>query len=93
MSRMDIDNIIPHSMNDFGAILFWVIIIILVIAAIVIYLYYRKASKKVVKLQEQLDTQHNTIDQMKKSKEERVKGITELKDKAEKILEEEKKNL
>ena len=90
---MDIDNIIPHSMNDFGAILFWVIIIILVIAAIVIYLKYRKMSKKVVKMQENLDTHRNTIDQMKKSKEERVKEITELKDKAEKILEEEKKNL
>ena len=93
MSRMDIDNIIPHSMNDLGAILFWVIIIILVIAAIVIYLYYRKASKKVVKMQEQLDTHLNTIDQMKTSKEERVKELTELKDKTEKMLEEEKKNL
>jgi ATP/ADP translocase len=90
---MDIENIIPHSASDLGAIVFWVIIIILVIAAIVIYLTYRKMSKKVVKMQENLDTHLNTIDQMKKSKEERVKEITELKDKTEKILEEEKKNL
>ena len=90
---MDIENIIPHSASDLGAIVFWVIIIILVIAAIVIYLKYRKMSKKVVKMQENLDTHRNTIDQMKKSKEERVKEITELKDKTEKILEEEKKNL
>ncbi len=46
---MDIENIIPHSASDLGAIVFWVIIIILVIAAIVIYLKYRKMSKKVVR--------------------------------------------
>jgi len=83
---MDIKNLIPDSLSDYGAILFWIIIIILVVGAIVLYLYYRKMSKKVVK-------HLNTIDQMKKSKEERVKELTELRDKAEKILEEEKKNL
>ena len=90
---MDIDNIIPHSLNDLEAVVFWVIIIILVIAAIVTYLYYRKMSKKVVKMQENIDTHLNTINQMKKSKEDRVKDITELKDKTEKMLEEEKKKL
>jgi len=90
---MDIDNIIPHSASDFGAILFWVIIIILLIAAIVIYLYYRKVSKKVVKIQETLDTPLNTIGQMKEGKEEKVTEPTELKDKAEEIIEEEKNKL
>ena len=83
---MDFNNLIPESSSDFGAIVFWIIIIILVISAIVVYLLYRKTSKKVVK-------QLNTIDQMKISKEVRVKELTELRDKAEKMLEEEKKNL
>lgn len=43
----------------------------------------RKMSKKVVK-------QFNTIDQMKISKEVRVKELTEIKDNVEKMLEEEK---
>ena len=87
--RMVINNIIPHSMSDLGLILFWVIWIILLIAAIIILLYYFK----VVEMRENLDTDLNTTEQMKKSKEEIVEEHTELKDNAEKMLEEEKKNL
>jgi predicted Holliday junction resolvase-like endonuclease len=89
--KMDfqIHNTIPHSMNDLGLILFWVIWIILFIAAIIILLYYFK----VVEMQENLDTNLNTTEQMKKSKEEKVEEPTERTDNAEKIPEEEKKNL
>ncbi|MCJ7697464.1 MAG: hypothetical protein MUO73_03940 [Thermoplasmata archaeon] len=90
---MDIDNIIPDSPSDLGAIVFWVIVIILVIAAIVIYLRYRKMSKKVVKMQENLNTHLNTIDQMKKSKEERSQDLHELKNKVDKMVDDETKKL
>ncbi|MBE3137001.1 MAG: hypothetical protein NTZ75_07440 [Euryarchaeota archaeon] len=90
---MDINNIIPDSPSDLGAIVFWVIVIILVIAAIVIYLRYRKMSKKVVKMQENLNTHLNTIDQMKKSKEERSQDLHELKNKVDKMVDDETKKL
>jgi len=90
---MDINNIIPDSASDLGAIVFWVIVIIIVIAAIVIYLRYRKMSKKVVKMQENLDTHIDTIDQMKKSKEERSQDLHELKNKVDKMVDDETKKL
>ena len=90
---MDINNIIPDSASDLGAIVFWVIVIIIVIAAIVIYLRYRKMSKKVVKMQENLNTHLNTIDQMKKSKEERSQDLHELKNKVDKMVDDETKKL
>jgi F0F1-type ATP synthase membrane subunit b/b' len=90
---MDINNIIPYSMNDFGAILFWVIIIILLIAAITIYWYYRKISKKAIKTQEELNTNLDTIDQMKKPEEESVQEPVEVKNNVEEMIEEEKNKL
>ena len=90
---MDINNIIPDSPSDLGAIAFWVIVIIIVIAAIVLYLRYRKMSKKVVKMQKNIDTHLNTIDQMKKSKEERSQDLHELKNKVDKMVDEESKKL
>jgi len=89
---MDINDIIPDSPSDLGAIFFWVIIILLLIA-IVTYLRYRKMSKKVVKMQENLNTHIDTIDQMKKSKEERLKELTEIKNKVDKIVDEETKKI
>jgi ATP/ADP translocase len=89
---MDINNIIPDSPSDLRAIVFWVIIIIIVISAIVIYLRYRKMSKKVVKMQENLNTHIDTIDQMKKSKEERSQDLHELKNKVDKMVDDETKN-
>jgi hypothetical protein len=50
-------------------------------------------SKKVVKMQENVNTHLNTIDQMKKSKEERLKELTEIKNKVDKVIEEEKNKL
>jgi len=90
---MDINNIIPDSPSDLGAIVFWVIVIIIVIVAIVLYLRYRKMSKKVVKMQENIDTHLNTIDQMKKSKEERSQDLHELKNKVDKMVDDETKKL
>lgn len=90
---MDITNIIPDSPSDFGAILFWIIIIVLVISAIVIYLYYRKMTKKVVKMQDNINTHLDTIAQMKTSKEVRLKELTELKNKIDKMIEDEKNKL
>ncbi|MCX6661140.1 MAG: hypothetical protein NTY91_01150 [Euryarchaeota archaeon] len=90
---MEINDIIPKSPSDLGAIVLWIIIIIIVITAIVLYLRYRKMSKKVVKMQENVNTHLNTIDQMKKSKEERLKELTEIKNKVDKVIEEEKNKL
>jgi ATP/ADP translocase len=93
LRRIDINNIIPDSPSDLGAIVFWVIVIIIVISAIVIYLRYRKMSKKVVKMQENLNTHIDTIDQMKKSKEERSQDLNELKNKVDKMVDDETKKL
>jgi len=90
---MEINDIIPNSPSDLGAIVLWIIILIIVITAIVLYLRYRKMSKKVVKMQENVNTHLNTIDQMKKSKEERLKELTEIKNKVDKVIEEEKNKL
>ena len=46
---MDITDIIPESLNDLGAIVFWIIIFILIIAVVALYLYARTMSKKVVR--------------------------------------------
>ena len=88
---MSIDSILPTSLNDVGAIVFWVIIILLIIAALLLYLYYRKASKKVAKMQEDLSTKENTINQLKKSKDDTLKELTELKEKVDQIIQREKK--
>jgi predicted Holliday junction resolvase-like endonuclease len=85
---MDITDIIPESLNDLGAIVFWIIIFILIIAVVALYLYARRMSKKVVKMQENLDTHLNIT---KKSKEKRMQELSDVKNKVDKILEEEKK--
>jgi len=90
---MDINSIIPDSLNDFAAIWFWVIEIILVIVAINLYLYYREIFKQSAKMRENHNTNHNTINQMKKSEEERLKEIVEIRNKVDKIIEEGKNKL
>lgn len=85
---MDITDIIPESLNDLGAIVFWIIIFILIIAVAALYLYARTMSKKVVKMQENLDTHLNIT---KKSKEKRMQELSDVKNKVDKILEEENK--
>jgi hypothetical protein len=67
--------------------------IILEIVAIKLYFYYRELSKKGVKMQENLDPHLNTIEQMKKSKEERMQEIAEIRNKVDKIIEEGKNKL
>ncbi|VVB62199.1 Uncharacterised protein [uncultured archaeon] len=85
-TSMIINYIIPDSPSDFGAILLWVLIIGLVIIAIIdirLYLDYRKTSKKIEKPQQKL----NKIEQMKKSKEERMQEFVEIRNKVDKIIE------
>jgi Sec-independent protein translocase protein TatA len=84
---MDINNIIPNSTGDLGAIVFWVIIIILGIIAINLYWYYREMSKKVGSVKENL----NKIDKTKKSKEDKLKEHTKLRNKVDQIIEEKNK--
>lgn len=89
MSRMDfdtsmaIDYIVPDSPSDFGAILFWVLIILNVIVWVGVYFYYQKMFKKIEKPQQK----QNRIEQMKKSKEERLQEIVEVRNKVDKIIE------
>lgn len=84
-----VDSIIPDSPSDFGAILFWVLIIVLAIIVIIdihtylYYLYYRKTSKKIEKPQQKL----NTIEPMKKSHEDRLLNIVEVRNKVDKLIE------
>lgn len=85
---MDITDIIPDSLNDIGAIVFWVIILILIIAVAILYWYAQRMSKKMVQMQENLDVH---LDTMKKSKEKRMQELSEVKNKVDRILEEEKK--
>lgn len=85
---MDITDIIPDSANDFGAIVFWIIIFILIIAMVVLYLYARRMSNKVITMQETLNTH---LDIEKKSKEQRMAHLSDVKNKVDKIIEEEKK--
>jgi hypothetical protein len=88
---MDINYIIPDSPNDLGAIWFWVIEIIFVIIAINLYLYYRETSKHVVKTYKNLNTQTHPIDYAKKTEEERLQELAEIRNKVDKIIENEKK--
>lgn len=87
---MDITDIIPDSANDIGAIVFWIIILILIIAIVVLYLHAKKMSKKVVKMQENLDAHLNIA---KQSKEKRMQELSDVKNKVDKIIEEEKNKL
>jgi predicted Holliday junction resolvase-like endonuclease len=85
---MDITDIIPESINDTGAILFWVIILILIIAVVALYLYVKRMKKKIVTIRQEMTTQ---LDGVKKTKEKRMQELSEVKSKVDRILEEEKK--
>jgi len=84
---MDITDIIPKSANDIGAILFWVIILILVIAIVVLYLYTKRMKKKIGKIQQDVNVQLDTV---KKSKEKRMQELADVKNKVDRIIEDEK---
>ncbi len=98
LNRMDfdtskvIDYIIPDSPGDFGAILLWILIILLIIIAIIdIRLYFdnQKTSKKLewIPMTEEPQQKPNTIDRMKKSKNERIPEIVDIRNKVDKIIE------
>jgi len=67
---------------DFITILVWGLIILLTIIVISNYLDYRKTSKKIQKPQQTI----NTIEQMKKPKEEKVQDFFEVRYKVDKII-------
>ena len=67
---------------DFITILVWGLIILLTIIVISNYLDYRKTSKKIEKPQQTI----NTIEQMKKPKEEKVQDFFEVRYKVDKII-------
>jgi len=78
---------------EFIIILVWVISIIIIIVGIPLYLYDRKISKKMEQMQQNLNSHLNIIDEMKKSKEERLHELVDLKNKIDKMIEEEKNKL
>jgi hypothetical protein len=89
---MVIDYIIPDSSSDFGTILLWILIILLVIIAIIdihLYLDNQRASKKLewIPMTEEPQQKPDTIDQMKKSKNERIQEIVDIRNKVDKIIE------
>jgi predicted Holliday junction resolvase-like endonuclease len=85
---MEITDLIPKSINDIGAILFWVILFILIITVVVLYYYAKRMKKKVSKIQQEANIQLET---MKKSKEKTIQDLSEVKNKVDKILEKENK--
>lgn len=85
---MDITDLIPQSINDIGAIIFWIIIFILIITVVVLYFYVKRMKKKIVKIQQDVNAQLETV---KKSKEKRMQDLSEVKSKVDKILDEENK--
>lgn len=85
---MDITDLIPQSINDIGAIIFWIIIFILIITVAVLYFYVKRMKKKIVKIQQDVNLQLETV---KKSKEKRMQDLSEVKSKVDKILDEENK--
>lgn len=84
---MDLSDLIPQSVTDGGAILFWVILFILIVVVVVFYYYAKRMKKKVTKIQQEMTTQLDTV---KKSKEKTMQDLTEVKSKVDKILTEEK---
>jgi predicted Holliday junction resolvase-like endonuclease len=78
---------IPTSSNDLGAIIFWIIILILIITIFVLYMNGKRLRKKISKMQQELDIHLNTA---KQTKEKRMADLSEVKNKVDKILLEEK---
>ena len=78
---------------EFIIIMIWVISIVIVIVGIPFLLYSRKMSKKMEQMQQNLNTHLSTIDQMKKTKEERMHELVDLQNKINKMIEEEKNKL
>ena len=78
---------------EFIIILIWAISITIVIVGIPFYLYSRKMSKKMEQMHQNLNAHLSTIDQMKKTKEERMHELVDLQNKINKMIEEEKNKL
>ena len=83
---MELSNLIPQSANDIVAILFWTIILILIIAIVILYLHGKRLKKKIAKIQQELNTHLNST---KQTKEKRMADLSEVKNKVDKILNEE----
>ena len=85
---MGITDIIPESLNDYGAIIFWVILLILIIAIVAFYLYAKHMKKKINTIQKDLNAQQDIV---KKSKEKRIQNLSDVKNKVAKLIEDENK--
>lgn len=87
VSKIEITDIIPQSANDLGAILFWIIILVFIIIIALLSIQGKRLKKKIAKLQQDLDTHLNSV---KQTKEKRMADLSEVKNKVDKILTEEK---
>ncbi|MBN1861036.1 MAG: hypothetical protein JW840_06205 [Candidatus Thermoplasmatota archaeon] len=87
MSKIEITDIIPQSANDLGAILFWIIILVFIIIIALLSIQGKRLKKKIAKLQQDLDAHLNSV---KQTKEKRMADLSEVKNKVDKILTEEK---
>ncbi len=85
---MDITDIFPESLNDYGAIIFWIILLILIIAIVAFYLYAKRMKKKINTIQKDLNAQQDIV---KKSKEKRIQDLSDVKNKVNKLIEDENK--
>jgi len=84
---MELSDLIPQSANDTGAILFWIILFILIIVVVAFSYYAKRMKKRVTKIQQDMTTQ---LDSVKKSREKTMQDLSEVKNKVDKILTEEK---
>lgn len=78
---------------DFIIILYWVTIILIVSVLFYLYLNNRNISKKMEQMQQKLTANLDTINQMKKSKEERFKELVEIQNKVDKMIKEDRKKM
>jgi hypothetical protein len=81
-----VDWIIPDSLSDFGAILFWVLSIILLIIIIIdiyTFLSYRKASKTI----EQPTQNLNPLEPMEKPEGDQSRDIVEIRNQVDRLIE------
>lgn len=85
---MELSDLIPQSVSDSGAILFWVILFILIVVVVAFYYYAKRMKKKVTNIKQEMTTQLDTV---KKSKEKTMQDLSEVKNKVDKILKEDQK--
>ncbi|PNX52646.1 MAG: hypothetical protein BV458_08485 [Thermoplasmata archaeon M9B2D] len=76
---------------EYIIILFWATIILVLSIGIYLYMTNRKISQKLERMQQKLNADRRTIQQMKKSKDERVQKLLEIQSSVDKMIEEDRK--